>query len=187
MKWIGKRISFEEDKLKTTIIIYPDNNGWINSIMGAWVAMWYAIGATMIWSYFKLELSEQENIIVIVFLVFWLYYAVKVSRRFFWLLWGKELIKIDETALYYKKSVRQFGKSVPYFLENISKIRLFHPKERSIQAVWEQSAWVSGGERIEFDHMGKIIKLGKKLTEKDTQLLFKLITKRIEERLRKKK
>ena len=187
MKWIGKRISFEEDKLKTTIVIYPENNGWINSIMGAWTAMWYTIGATMVWSYFKLDLSDQEGLIIIIFMVFWLYYAVKVSRRFFWLLWGKELIKIDEVGLTYKKSIRKLGKANLYYLENITKMRLFHPKERSIQAVWEQSVWISGGERIEFDYSGKIVKFGKKLEEKDTQLLFKLITKRIEERLRRKK
>jgi len=89
--------------------------------------------------------------------------------------------------LTYKKSIRKLGKANLYYLENITKMRLFHPKERSIQAVWEQSVWISGGERIEFDYSGKIVKFGKKLEEKDTQLLFKLITKRIEERLRRKK
>ena len=95
------------------------------------------------------------------------------------------LVKIDEAAYYYKKSVRNFGKSTPYYLENIKKIELLQPKERSIQTVWEASPWIRGGERIEFEYLGKVIRFGRKLEEKEAKLLFNLVTKRIEERMRK--
>jgi hypothetical protein len=49
MKWIGKRVSFVDDKQKTTIVIYPESNVLIKGIIGAWVAMWMTIGATIIW------------------------------------------------------------------------------------------------------------------------------------------
>jgi hypothetical protein len=120
-----------------------------------------------------------------VFITFWAYYAMKVLRSFSWIMWGKELVKIDEAAFYYKKSVRNFGKSTPYYLENIKKIELLQPKERSIQTVWEASPWIRGGERIEFEYLGKVIRFGRKLEEKEAKLLFNLVTKRIEERMRK--
>ena len=44
MKWIGKRISFVDDKLKTTIVIRPVDNSLVKGLMGAWVGMWMAIG-----------------------------------------------------------------------------------------------------------------------------------------------
>lgn len=187
MKWIGERISFVDDKTRTTIVIYPENVSWIRALMGAWVAMWLVIGCTVVWSYFTFTLNEQEKIIIYVFMTFWTYYAFKVFRSFFWIMWGKELIKIDEAALFYKKSVKGYGKSVPYYLENIKKMSLFYPKERSIQAVWEASPWVRGGERIEFEYLGKMIRFGRKLNEKDSKLLFNLITKRMEERLKQVK
>ena len=59
-----------------------------------------------------------------------------------------------------------------------------HPKENSFQAVWENSPWIQNGERIEFDYIGKTIRFGKKLNEKDTKLLFNLVIKRIEEYLK---
>jgi hypothetical protein len=185
MKWIGKRVSFVDDKQKTTIVIYPESNVLIKGIIGAWVAMWMTIGATIIWSYFSLKLTNQENIIIYIFMTFWVYYAVKVFRSFAWLMWGKELIKIDETALFYKKSVKKYGKSVPYYFENIQKMSLFIPKVKSLQASWEASPWVRGGERIEFEYFGKMVRLARKLNEKDAKLLFSLVTKKIEERLRK--
>ena len=141
MKWIGKRVSFVDDKQKTTIVIYPESNVLIKGIIGAWVAMWMTIGATIIWSYFSLKLTNQENIIIYIFMTFWVYYAVKVFRSFAWLMWGKELIKIDETALFYKKSVKKYGKSVPYYFENIQKMSLFIPRDKSLQASWEAPPW----------------------------------------------
>jgi hypothetical protein len=132
-------------------------------------------------------LSQQEKLIVGIFMVFWCYYAFRVFRSFFWLLWGKELIKIDEVAMHYKKSIRSYGRSVPYYLENVQKMELFVPKEKSFQSVFEDSPWVSGGERIVFDYLGKPIRVGRKLDEKDAKLLFQLITKKIEERIKKSK
>lgn len=187
MKWIGERVSFVDDKNKLTIVIYPENITWVKGVMGAWVAMWFTIGATVIWSYFTFTLTEQEQIIIYIFMAFWAYYALKVTRSFFWLLWGRELLKLDETGLFYKRSIKSYGKSSQYFYENIAKMEVHQPKEKSMQAIMEQSPWVKGGERIDFQHFGKTIRFGRKLNPKDTELLFKLITKRIEERLRKSK
>jgi hypothetical protein len=187
MKWIGKRISFVDDKIRTTVVIYPESTTFVKGLMGAWVAMWMVIGATIIWSYFTFKMTDQEKIIIYVFMTFWAYYAIKVARSFFWLLWGKELIKIDEAAFHYKRSIRNYGKSTPYYFANIKKISLFQPKEKSFQAVWEASPWVQGGERLEFEYLGKIVRFGRKLEEKDAKLLFTFLTKRIEERMRKQR
>lgn len=185
MKWIGERVSFVDDKSKTTVVIYPENVFWVKGAMGAWVAMWYAIGAIMIWAWNSLKLTQQEFIIIGIFMTFWAYYAVRVARTFFWLLWGKELIKLDERAFIYKRSIRSFGKAVPYYFENIKKVTLIVPEERSIQQVWESSPWIQGGERIVFDYLGKQVKLARKLNSKDAELLFKFLTKKIEDRLKK--
>ena len=187
MKWIGERISFVDDKEKSTFVIYPTSETWIKGLMGAWCAMWLVIGLTTIWYTFTHKMTDQENIIIVIFLSFWVYYASKVGRSFFWILWGKELVKVNEAALFYKRSIKQFGKSTPYYLENIKKIRMYQPKENSLQAVWETSPWVRGGERLEFDYLGKTIRFGRKLNEKDAKLFFNVLTKKVEERLRKVK
>lgn len=186
MKWIGERTSFVDDKNKTTIVISAEDIMWQKALMGAWFFMWLAIGGIMSWS-FTLKLTQQEQLIVIIFLVFWAYYAFRVGRQFLWLLWGKEYIKINETGLNIKNGIKTYGKVNTYFLENITNLRIQQPKETSIQAVWEASPWIRGGERIEFDYMGKVVRFGRKLNEKEVKLLFQLISKRIEEQLRKKK
>jgi hypothetical protein len=184
MKWIGNRVSFVDEKNRTTVVIYPEKKTWVTGLMGAWVSMWMVIGATMTWALFSLKLSEKEEIILWVFMAFWVYYAIKVTRSLFWILWGKELIKIDEVALHYKRSIRKYGRSSPYYFENIKKFAVQQPKEGSFQAVWEASPWVGGGERIEFEYKGKVVRFGRKLEEKDAKLLFDLVTKKVEERIR---
>ena len=179
MKWIGKRTSFIDQKNKCTIVIYPDNVFWEKGLMSAWFCMWLVIGATMTWS-FSLNLTRQETLIVVIFLAFWAYYATKVGRSLFWLLWGKELIKIDKSGLTLKKSIKGFGKSNTYFLENIQKCDYSFPKENSFQAIFENSPWIQKAERIEFAYIGKSVRFGRKLNEKDCKLILSLIVRRIE-------
>jgi hypothetical protein len=185
MNWIGNRISFIDNKGKTTIVISPDKNYLITALMGGWLAMWMTIGITVIWSLFSFLLSQQEEIIIYIFLVFWFYYAFKVSRSFLWLLYGKELIKIDNLALHYKRSLLKYGKSVPYYFENIYNFSFSVPEPSSIKAIWESSPWISGGERFHFDYFNKMIRFGRKISEKDAKLLYQLINKRIQERSKK--
>ncbi|MDG1035276.1 MAG: hypothetical protein P8O87_00430 [Crocinitomicaceae bacterium] len=185
MKWIGNRISFVDDASKTTIVIYAKDIGWMKGAMGAWVAMWFMLGiAVSFWGFASEQRSDQEYIVVSIFLAFWLYYALKVSRSWFWFMWGKELIKIDEASLYYKKSIRKYGKSIPYLLENVSKLKLYTPDEKSFQAAWEKSPWIIGGERLEFEYLEKTVRIGLKLDTKDATLLFKLLSKRIEKQIK---
>ena len=179
MKTIGNRITFEDTPKRTTVVITPDKHILTNVLMGAWLAMWYAIGFVVVWSIFVLSLTEQESIILYIFLVFWLYYAVRISKSFFWILYGKELIKVDSDALHIKKSVMTYGKAIPYLFDNIKDLQFEVPEARSLQSVWESSPWINGGERFSFIYFGKVKKFGRKLNEKDAQLLFNLLTNKI--------
>lgn len=187
MKWIGTRVSFVDEKTKTTIVIYPQDAPIMKALMGAWMAMWLVIGAIVIWSFTVFELTNQEVIILVIFLSFWFYYSVQVIRSWFWLMWGKELLKIDGVALTYKRSVRKYGKAHTYYIENIKEMKMNMPKENSFQSAWEKSVWSKGGERLEFEYMGKLVRFGKKLEAKDADLLFKLVTKKVENFQRKSK
>lgn len=179
MKKIGDRISFEDSKVKATIVIVPERNHIVNMLMGAWLGMWFCIGAVVIWSLFQLVLKEQERIILYIFLVFWCYYAFRISKSYLWLLFGKELLKLNKDAFYIKNSFFGYGKLNPYYYDNIKDFSFHIPEVRSIQSIWESSPWVSGGERFEFEYFGKIKKFGRKLNERDSRLLSNLLKSKI--------
>ena len=78
MKWIGQRISFLEDKQKSTFVIYPAATTLVKGLMGAWIGMWMVIGISVI-LYInhknfilneKADVNEQLNIIIFVFFSF---------------------------------------------------------------------------------------------------------------------
>jgi hypothetical protein len=184
MKWIGKRISFTEDENKSTFVIYPEKKSWALGLIGAWCGMWLTIGIIMLWAMFTFEFTNQENIIAIVFMVFWVYYAQRVGRSFLWLLKGREMMKINEAAFSVKRAIGNYGKAHQYFLENIDKLQVDQPEENSFQTAWEKSPWVVGGERFSFEHKGKMIRFGRKLNEKDAKLLFNILAKRLDLRVK---
>jgi hypothetical protein len=191
MKWIGNRISYKDTDVKTTIVITPENVGFYKAMIGAWFFMWFTIGLVMIWGYntfpFKADMKEQLSIMFLIFMLFWAYYFIRVGRMFFWLMYGSENIKLDKIALTIKTSIRRYGKAKQYYLENIDKVRVSQPKENSFQAAWENSPWIRGGERLEFDYLGKTIRFGRKLNEQESKLLFQLLTKRMDEHVKRRK
>lgn len=187
MKWIGERVSYVDHETKTTIIITPESVGAVKALIGAWVFMWTAIGATLIWYLIAMKPTQQEQILLIVFLTFWAYYFIRIGRMFLWLMWGREYLKIDKIGLTIKTSIRDYGKAKQYYIENISKVSVTMPEKKSLQAAWENSPWIRGGERIEFEYMGKRIRFGRKLTEAESKQLFQLITNRIDLQLKRKK
>ena len=104
---------------------------------------------------------------------------------------NKDDILADDAHYYlaelYLIKLNNPGKAKEYYLENIKKVRVSVPKANSFQAAWENSPWIRGGERIEFDYLGKTIRFGRKLNQQDSKLLFQLLTKRLEDQLKKKK
>lgn len=185
MKWIGKRISFVDKKEYLTFVIYPPDIGIKLPVIFTWTLVWYIIGATVLSQLF-LDYQEKEKIVMIIFLSFWLYYAVRVTRTLLYLKWGREYIKLDKTALRIKNATGKYGKANQYFLENITKFSILELKENSFQAIYEDSPWVRGTNKMQFEYLGKTVSFGRKLPEKDAKLLFNLMTKRIEQFLRKK-
>ncbi len=187
MKWIGNRISFKDEKSRLTIVILPEKLNWFKPLMLAWLMMWYVVGAAVVWSYFSMKLTQQELIIIMIFAAFWIYYAQRVTRSYLWMVWGKELIKIDEASLSVKRSIKGYGKAKQFLVENIKNIKLDVPESHSFMSAWEAAPWMKGNERISFEYLGKVIRFGAKLNEKDAKLLFNLVTKKIEDRLKKTK
>ena len=185
MKWIGERISFVDNKDKLTVVIYPPNIGFKYKILVLWSVLWLAIG-TYVTAQLAFVVNQKEQITIIIFLSFWLYFAVRVGKTLIYLTWGREYIKVDKEGLHVKLATGKYGKSKRYFLENLQRFDVIDIKETSFQAVYESSAWVKGSNRLSFEYLGKVYSFGRKLNEKDTTLLYKLMLKRIEQFIRKK-
>lgn len=186
MKWIGERISFVDNKESISFVIYPPKIGWKKVMIVIWFALWILIGGYVTTQFYK-DYSQDEKIALFVFMSFWLYFAIRVLRTLLYLYYGREYIKLDDHTLRIKQSIGQYGKSRQFFLENITKLKVEYPKENSFKKIYEDSAWVKGENRIQFESIAKKYSFGRKLNEKDAKMVFNILTRRMEKSLKTKK
>ena len=186
MKWIGDRVSFQDNQDSISFVIYPPKLGWKKYLIISWLFAWLLIGTYVISQFFH-GYNQNEQLMLFIFLMFWLYFAIRIARTILFLFWGKEYIKLDETCIRIKKATGKYGTVKQYFIENISKLKLITLKETSIQRAYDDSPWVRGTDRIQFQYYGKTVSFGKKLAEKDAELVHKTIERRLEKFLHAKK
>jgi hypothetical protein len=187
MKFVSERVSVKKNPTYTTIVILPYSTFWISALMGGWLSMWLVIGIAVISSFFIFQLSYQEQLILWVFLTFWIYYLIKIGRTFLWIKYGKELIKLDQFSFHYKRSLFNYGKMHEVFYENIREIETHFPKENSFESIWESSPWISGGERIKIKTNVKNYNLGRKLSKSEATPLVDLIKNSIKRNVKAEK
>lgn len=187
MKKIGERITFEDHKGFTTIIIKPPSVDWKNSMLFAWVLAWTYVGVYIAYNFIAGYFDADQKIYFSAFLVFWFYFEYRSIKSLIWIRYGKELIKIDDQYLTFKKSIKSYGKAKKYFLENIKKFSEIESTDSKWIKAFENSYWELGKESLQFEAMGDTVKFGRKLDDKETKLLFKVIEKRLNQKLKKKK
>jgi len=188
-KMIGNRISTLVEKDITSIIIYPKRTRWKEALLFAWTAGFSIAGFYMIYLLFggletidnsglkgdPKEILRNQKIYVGVFVGFWIYFEYKVVKGWLWVVLGKELIRITKDSIQIKNSIMSYGKLNQYFFENIKNMDLVKHERLSFGFDYENAFWRKGTDNIIFEHRGKSISFGRKLNEKDSRLLFRLI------------
>ncbi|MCB0478941.1 MAG: hypothetical protein KDC84_12290 [Crocinitomicaceae bacterium] len=187
MKKIGERITFEDQKGFTTIVIAPASVDWKNAMLFGWVIAWTYVGVYIAYNFIAGLFSDDQQIYFAAFMVFWFYFEFRSIKSLLWIKYGKELIKIDEEYLVFKKSIKSYGKANKFFLENIKKFEEIENNDSKWIKAFENSYWELGKETMQFEVMGKKVKFGRKLNEQDVKLLFKVIEKRLNQKLKRKK
>jgi len=192
-KWIGNRINYVDSPKECTIIISPKRSRWKESILFAWLLGYTFVGLYMIYLLFfgmetinnsqiegdPLENLRNQQIYLAVFIAFWAYFEFKVVKGFLWLVGGKEFIRITKDEFTIKNGYFMYGKAKRYFTENMKRIDLVEHKTFSFGFDYENAFWRQGTDNIIFDYQGKSVGFGKKLEEKEANLLMRLTKDRI--------
>ena len=192
-KTIGNRISYFDEKKVCSIIIIPKRVRWKEAILFAWLLAYSFVGLYMMYLLFfgmdtidnsaiegdPAETLKSQKIYLTVFIAFWAYFEYKVVRGFFWLVKGKELIKITSSELIIKQSIFGYGKANKYFLDNIKNLSMVEHKSFSFGFDYENAFWRQGTDSLIFSANGKDIGFAKKIEDKDANLMMRLINDRM--------
>lgn len=196
-KWIGDRVSVEDQNSATTIIIKPLRVWWKEILLTIWVAGFTFVGLVMIYmlasgfaglNYNGVATEDQvDNQIIygIVFLGFWSYFEYKTLKALLWYRFGKELILINHDGFSLKKSVFSYGKANRYFFENMKEFHQRKEEPTSFGNFFENAYWSLGTDALIFTYNGKGKSFGRRLESKTGKLLLNLIDDRVKKRVKK--
>lgn len=191
-KLIGDRISTEDHEKSTTVVIVPKRVLWKEILLISWVLAFTFTGFYFIYLLFfggidELEtgvnfdqsVRDQQLIYLTILIAFWGYFEYLTVKAVLWNLFGKELIMIDTEALSVKKSILGYGKANRYFFDNIKKFRYEKPDSTSLNTFLDNAYWSSGSEVFKLEYLGKNKSFGKKVEEKEANLLLRFLNDRI--------
>lgn len=198
-KWIGDRISVEDNNEVTTIVIRPIRIWWKEILLTLWVLSFSFVGLFMIYLLFTgfaglryetpptQDEIDNQYIYTVVFIGFWAYFEYKTLKSLLWYRFGKELIRIDRDTFTLKRSILSYGRANKYFFENMKKFHQRKDEKTGFNHYFENAYWAMGTDSLVFEHHGKTKSFGRRLDEKTGRLLMRLIDDRVKKRIRKNK
>lgn len=166
MKLISDRVSVVQKDGLLSIVILPTTDKKKLNLMLLWLLAWTACGLIVLGNYFKLG-NADAKMFVIVYLSFWFYFEYKIARAFVWKKYGKEKIWIKNGVLFYQKEVSGKGKIKEFQIDLVSNLQIIELSRASFADTINQSFWIKGGERIQFQYQSKIIVFGMQLNDKE--------------------
>ena len=171
---ISPRASFarKEDELRNVITSGADQSK--TKIVGAILLLWLIGGGLVISSYFTLT-DQRSKVMLLVWLAFWLYFTYVMGKAFNWHRRGREIIKVRNGKIYYKKDVNGRGWVNDYPLESIKTLQPTSDKSDSWIARFGGDYWSTDCDSLRFHSMGKEIAFGFRLTEKERERITKLL------------
>jgi hypothetical protein len=171
MKVIGKRISILKKEKLLSIVILPTGDNKKLVLLFLWLMAWTVCGLIVLANYFRIQ-DANLKIFLIVYLSFWAYFEISILRSFIWKRFGKEKLWIQDGVLHYQREINKKGKVKEFNLDLISKFRVVELSKTRFADTVNQSFWVKGGERLEFDAQSQLIRLGMQLSDEEARLLL---------------
>ncbi|MDI9341986.1 MAG: hypothetical protein QM534_15545 [Sediminibacterium sp.] len=168
MKVLGKRVSILKKDDLLSIVILPTTDKRKLGLLFLWLMAWTVCGIIVFANYFKLQ-NKDAKLFIIIYLSFWAYFEVKIMRAFLWKRFGKEKIWIKAGFLNYQREINKRGKVKDFDLELITDLKLIELHHSSWSDTINQSFWIKGGERLQFQCQAKTVTFGMQLTDEEAR------------------
>ena len=191
MKWLSDRVSYHRHDEYTTILISSKVEKWKESLLFGWMTLWLLIGLTLI--YFLVsgnyvqpestkEMINQSRLFLVIFLVFWAYFAYRIIKVYLWRKKGVEYIKIDSDSFLIKRAFGKMGTAKSYNYNEMRELELINQPARSFANVMGSSFWDISNETLNFEFQGKVVNFGIQLEADEAKKVKQFIDAEIKKR-----
>jgi len=174
MRIISDRISVNENAGKVSVVILGKIERWKESLLLFWLLAWTFSGVVFLY-YYLFPSPYQYALVMLIFLMFWLYFELKIGKVFLWRRVGFEYLEFDHASFSIKNDIKGFGKILSFNIQEINKFEAIVQSQKNFFAFMEQSFWVIGGEQIYFRYKNKDIIFGKQISIKEQKALLQIL------------
>ena len=181
MKLIGERVSYKNHEDYSTIVISTNIDKWKETLLFTWLLGWTICGVVFFYFLFTGDFIKEEKMMLIVMCVFWLFFEIRIGKVYFWRKTGMEFIKIDKDLMTIKRSIKGFGKAIPYQLGRIRDVQGLEINPKGFSKSMNDSFWVIGLGTVRFFYNEKEVRFGAQLSTKDAEKLAKIVNKLLRE------
>ena len=160
MKLIGDRVSYKIHEDYSTIVISTNIDKWKETLLLTWLVGWTICGSVFFYFLFAGDFVKEEKLMLLVMCVFWLFFQIRIGKVYLWRKSGMEFIKIDKDIMTIKRSIRGFGKAIPYQLGRIKNVQGLELNPKGFSKSMNDSFWVIGQGTVRFFYNEKESDLG---------------------------
>ncbi|CAN5402477.1 hypothetical protein BH09BAC5_BH09BAC5_29530 [soil metagenome] len=175
---ISPRASYKNDAEELSIVISSAVDRKKARNIGIILGLWFVGGIVIGINYFRID-DHNTKLFILVWMAFWFYFSYVIGKSFLWQWNGKELIKVRDGKLVYKKDVSGRGFVLDYEISNMKDLRPYGEKTPEWIKTFGGDYWNSDCDSIAFDYEGKEIPLGYKLNEKEQKTILKLLKEKM--------
>jgi hypothetical protein len=179
MKFISERIGFEQSEEGLTVRIKASKPGDIQklNIMKVWIVAWSASGL-LIGSALFLDYPSDLKIYLAVFLAFWAYFLVKITRAYYFRKYGIETLYLNGDQCMLRRDLH--GKPGKAYFFRIKEKNAFRWLNKQQKGSWfYDSFWVDSGGNCGFGKPGAEYRFGLQLEETEGKALVKMLNKEL--------
>jgi hypothetical protein len=171
MKIVSPRVSILKKENVLSVVILPTADNKKLGLLFLWVFAWSVCGIIVLVNYFTLH-DANAKLFTLIYLSFWAYFELSITRAFIWKKFGKEKLWIQNGSIHYQRQINNKGKIFEAPLGLVSKLQYLDVSKTSFVDSINQSFWVKGGERLSFQAQAKIIRLGLQLGDEETRTVL---------------
>ena len=187
MRIISDRISIDKKTEKVTVVILGKMARWKESLLLFWLLAWTFSGVVFIY-YYLFPTPYQYSLVMLIFIMFWLYFEIKIGKVFVWRRYGFEYLVFNAGTFSIKNKLPGFGKAKYYDSQEIEGFEKMVQSDKNFFDFIDQSFWAFGGEQIYFKYNGRDIIFGKQINEREQKALIQILNgalKKEKNRIRK--
>ena len=175
---ISDRISLWDSKEELRVEITQGIEQKKVMLLILWLVAWTFCGVV-----FVVELIKQEDpgqqMYFGVLIGAWAFMFYRILRVTIWRLKGKEILILDKQSFRLRNAFGKMGKTHHFGIQHVKSLRLVKRSGQGFFEFMENSFWVIGNDKFEFNHMGKTYQFGKQLNEVEIKSMKRIMDKAI--------